>query len=107
MAQKGESGTGMAEFLRALEKSGYSTADMSALLQAKGGGDKLKNVSDEVRLEYYRAKNYYDDTDNSGSMNQEEFMAYVEKSGMKRSVANEIWDMIWTPGKKGSTSPYQ
>ena len=107
VAQKGENGTGMAEFLRALEKSGYSTADMGALLQAKGGGDKLKNVSDEVRLEYYRAKNNYDDADNSGSMNQEEFMAYVGKSGMKRSVANEIWNMIWTPGKKGSTSPYQ
>lgn len=107
VAQKGENGTGMAEFLRALEKSGYSTADMGALLQAKGGGDKLKNVSDEVRLEYYRAKNNYDDADNSGSMNQEEFMAYVGKSGMKRSVANEIWDMIWTPGKEGSTSPYQ
>lgn len=107
VAQKGENGTGMAEFLRALEKSGYSTADMGALLQAKGGGDKLKNVSDEVRLEYYRAKNYYADADNSGSMNQEEFMAYVGKSGMKRSVANEIWNMIWTPGKKGSTSPYQ
>lgn len=107
VAKKGENGTGMAEFLRALEKSGYSTADMGALLQAKGGGDKLKNVSDEVRLEYYRAKNYYADADNSGSMNQEEFMAYVGKSGMKRSVANEIWNMIWTPGKKGSTSPYQ
>lgn len=107
VTQKGENGTGMAEFLRALEKSGYSTADMGALLQAKGGGDKLKNVSDEVRLEYYRAKNYYADADNSGSMNQEEFMAYVGKSGMKRSVANEIWNMIWTPGKKGSTSPYQ
>lgn len=107
VAQKGENGTGMAEFLRALEKSGYSTADMGALLQAKGGGDKLKNVSDEVRLEYYRAKNNYADADNSGSMNQEEFMAYVGKSGMKRSVANEIWNMIWKPGKKGSTSPYQ
>lgn len=107
VAQKGENGTGMAEFLRALEKSGYSTADMGALLQAKGGGDKLKNMSDEVRLEYYRAKNYYDDTDSSGSMNQKEFMAYVEKSGMKRSIANEIWNMIWKPGKNGSTSPYQ
>lgn len=106
VAQKGENGTGMAEFLRALEKSGYSTEEQAALLQAKGGNSKLEKAEAETKISYYRAK-VYGDTDGNGSLSQSEFKAYVEKSGMKRSVANEIWDMIWTPGKEGSTSPYQ
>lgn len=96
----------MEDFLRALESSGYSTEEQGALLQAKGGNSKLEKTEAETRISYYRAK-VYGDTDGNGSLSQSEFKAYVEKSGMKRSVANEIWDMIWTPGKEGSTSPYQ
>lgn len=95
-----------ADFLEALEKSGYSTAEQSTLLQAKGGSDKLESASDEVRIGYYRAQ-AYGDQDGSGSLSQEEFKAYVKKSEMKRSVANEIWNILWKPGKSGSTSPYQ
>lgn len=106
-AKGGADGTvKMEDFLRALENSGYSTEEQAALLQAKGGNSKLEKAEAETRISYYRAK-VYGDTDGNGSLSQNEFKAYVEKSGMKRSVANEIWDMIWTPGKEGSTSPYQ
>lgn len=106
-AKGGADGTvKMEDFLRALENSGYSTEEQAALLQAKGGNSKLEKAEAETRISYYRAK-VYGDTDGNGSLSQSEFKAYVEKSGMKRSVANEIWDMIWTPGKEGSTSPYQ
>lgn len=106
-AKGGADGTvKMEDFLRALENSGYSTEEQAALLQAKGGNSKLEKAEAETRISYYRAK-VYGDTDGNGSLSQSEFKAYVEKSGMKRSVANEIWNMIWTPGKEGSTSPYQ
>ena len=106
-AKEGADGTvKMEDFLRALESSGYSTEEQAALLQAKGGNSKLEKAEAETRISYYRAK-VYGDTDENGSMSQSEFKDYVAKSGMKRSVANEIWDMIWTPGKEGSTSPYQ
>ena len=106
-AKEGADGTvKMEDFLRALESSGYSTEEQAALLQAKGGNSKLEKAEAETRISYYRAK-AYGDTDENGSLSQSEFKDYVAKSGMKRSVANEIWDMIWTPGKKGSTSPYQ
>lgn len=110
VTQKAKAGTDgavkMEAFLRALESSGYSTEEQAALLQAKGGNSKLEKAEAETRISYYRAK-VYGDTDGNGSLSQSEFKAYVEKSGMKRSVANEIWNMIWTPGKEGSTSPYQ
>lgn len=96
----------MEDFLRALESGGYSTEEQGALLQAKGGNSKLEKAKAETRISYYRAQ-VYGDTNGNGSLSQSEFKAYVEKSGMKRSVANEIWNMIWTPGKEGSTSPYQ
>ena len=96
----------MADFVRALEESDCTEAEQSALLQAKGGSAALENVSDEVRMAYYRASAHYTDADGSGSMNQAEFEAYVAKNGMKHSVANEVWDILWKPGKKGSTSPY-
>lgn len=106
-AKEGADGTvKMEDFLRALESSGYSTEEQAALLQAKGGNSKLEKAEAETRISYYRAK-VYGDTDENGSLSQSEFKDYVAKSGMKRSVANEIWDMIWTPGKEGSTSPYQ
>nr|DAU43579.1 MAG TPA: PolyVal ADP-Ribosyltransferase [Ackermannviridae sp.] len=106
-AKGGADGTvKMEDFLRALESSGYSTEEQAALLQAKGGNSKLEKAKAETRISYYRAQ-VYGDTNGNGSLSQSEFKAYVEKSGMKRSVANEIWDMIWTPGKEGSTSPYQ
>lgn len=106
-AKGGADGTvKMEDFLRALENSGYSTEEQAALLQAKGGNSKLEKAEAETRISYYRAQ-VYGDTNGNGSLSQSEFKAYVEKSGMKRSVANEIWDMIWTPGKEGSTSPYQ
>lgn len=108
--QKAKGGTDgtvkMEDFLRALESSGYSTEEQGALLQAKGGNGKLEKAKAETRISYYRAQ-VYGDTNGNGSLSQSEFKAYVEKSGMKRSVANEIWNMIWTPGKKDSTSPYQ
>lgn len=108
--QKAKGGTDgtvkMEDFLRALESSGYSTEEQGTLLQAKGGNGKLEKAKAETRISYYRAQ-VYGDTNGNGSLSQSEFKAYVEKSGMKRSVANEIWDMIWTPGKEGSTSPYQ
>ena len=108
--QKAKGGTDgtvkMEDFLRTLENSGYSTEEQAALLQAKGGNSKLEKAEVETRISYYRAQ-VYGDTNGNGSLSQSEFKAYVEKSGMKRSVANEIWDMIWTPGKEGSTSPYQ
>ena len=110
VTQKTKGGTDgtvkMEDFLRALESSGYSTEEQGALLQAKGGNGKLEKAKAETRISYYRAQ-VYGDTNGNGSLSQSEFKAYVEKSGMKRSVANEIWDMIWTPGKEGSTSPYQ
>ena len=106
-AKGGADGTvKMEDFLRALESSGYSTEEQGALLQAKGGNGKLEKAKAETRISYYRAQ-VYGDTNGNGSLSQSEFKAYVEKSGMKRSIANEIWDMIWTPGKEGSTSPYQ
>ena len=96
----------MEDFLRALESSGYSTEEQAALLQAKGGNSKLEKAKAETRISYYRAK-VYGDTDGNGSLSQSEFKDYVAKSGMSRSTADEIWNMLWAPGENGSSSPYQ
>ena len=106
-AKGGADGTvKMEAFLRALESSGYSTEEQGALLQAKGGNSKLEKIKAETRISYYRAK-VYGDTDGNGSLSQSEFKDYVAKSGMSRSTADEIWNMLWAPGENGSSSPYQ
>ena len=106
-AKGGADGTvKMEDFLRALENSGYSTEEQAALLQAKGGNSKLEKAEAETRISYYRTM-AYGDTNGNGSLSQSEFKAYVEKSGMSRSTADEIWNMLWAPGKTGSSSPYR
>lgn len=110
VTQKAKAGTDgavkMEAFLRALESSGYSTEEQAALLQAKGGNSKLEKAKAETRISYYRAQ-VYGDTNGNGSLSQSEFKDYVEKSGMSRSTADEIWNMLWAPGKTGSSSPYR
>ena len=110
VTQKAKGGTDgtvkMEDFLRALESSGYSTEEQGALLQAKGGNSKLEKAKAETRISYYRAQ-VYGDTNGNGSLSQSEFKAYVAKSGMSRSTADEIWNMLWAPGKTGSSSPYR
>lgn len=106
-AKGGADGTvKMEAFLRALESSGYSTEEQGALLQAKGGNSKLEKAKAETRISYYRAQ-VYGDTNGNGSLSQSEFKDYVEKSGMSRSTADEIWNMLWAPGENGSSSPYR
>ena len=106
-AKGGADGTvKMEDFLRALESSGYSTEEQAALLQAKGGNSKLEKAKAETRISYYRAQ-VYGDTNGNGSLSQSEFKDYVAKSGMSRSIADEIWNMLWAPGENGSSSPYQ
>ena len=106
-AKGGADGTvKMEDFLRALESSGYSTEEQGALLQAKGGNSKLEKANAETRISYYRAQ-VYGDTNGNGSLSQSEFKNYVAKSGMSRSTADEIWNMLWAPGKTGSSSPYR
>lgn len=108
--QKAKGGTDgavkMEAFLRALESSGYSTEEQAALLQAKGGNSKLEKAKAETRISYYRAQ-VYGDTNGNGSLSQSEFKDYVAKSGMSRSTADEIWNMLWAPGENGSSSPYR
>ena len=110
VTQKSKAGTDgavkMEAFLRALESSGYSTEEQAALLQAKGGNSKLEKAKAETRISYYRAR-AYGDTNGNGSLSQSEFKNYVAKSGMSRSTADEIWNMLWAPGKTGSSSPYR
>lgn len=110
VAQKAKAGTDgavkMEAFLRALESSGYSTEEQATLLQAKGGNSKLEKAKAETRISYYRAR-AYGDTNGNGSLSQSEFKNYVAKSGMSRSTADEIWNMLWAPGKTGSSSPYR
>lgn len=106
-AKGGADGTvKMEDFLRALESSGYSTEEQGALLQAKGGNGKLEKAKAETRISYYRAQ-VYGDTNGNGSLSQSEFKNYVAKSGMSRSTADEIWNMLWAPGENGSSSPYR
>lgn len=106
-AKEGADGTvKMEDFLRALESSGYSTEEQGALLQAKGGNSKLEKAKAETRISYYRAQ-VYGDTNGNGSLSQSEFKDYVENSGMSRSTADEIWNMLWAPGENGSSSPYR
>ena len=93
-AKGGADGTvKMEAFLRALESSGYSTEEQAALLQAKGGNSKLEKAKAETRISYYRAQ-VYGDTNGNGSLSQSEFKDYVAKSGMSRSTADEIWNML-------------
>lgn len=110
VTQKAKAGTDgtvkMEAFLRALESSGYSTEEQGALLQAKGGNGKLEKAKAETRISYYRAQ-VYGDTNGNGSLSQSEFKGYVAKSGMSRSTADEIWNMLWAPGENGSSSPYR
>ena len=110
VTQKAKAGTDgavkMEAFLRALESSGYSTEEQAALLQAKGGNSKLEKAKAETRISYYRAR-AYGDTNGNGSLSQSEFKNYVAKSGMSRSTADEIWNMLWAPGENGSSSPYR
>ncbi len=110
VTQKAKGGTDgavkMEAFLRALESSGYSTEEQGALLQAKGGNSKLEKAKAETRISYYRAQ-VCGDTNGNGSLSQSEFKDYVAKSGMSRSIADEIWNMLWAPGENGSSSPYQ
>lgn len=110
VTQKAKAGTDgavkMEAFLRALESSGYSTEEQGVLLQAKGENSKLEKAKAETRISYYRAR-VYGDTDGNGSLSQSEFKDYVAKSGMSRGTADEIWNMLWAPGKTGSSSPYR
>ena len=97
----GKSDNDSKNFYNAVTGSAYSKALKSALLQAKNGNPKLENASADQILAYYGASTQAD-TDGNSRLSQDEFKAYVQKSGMSRSAAAYVWSIRWPKG----SNPY-
>ena len=97
----GKSDNDSKNFYNAVTGSAYSKSLKSALLQAKNGNSKLKNASADQILSYYGASTQAD-TDGNSRVSQDEFKAYVQKSGMSRSAAAYVWSIRWPKG----SNPY-
>ena len=90
----GKSDNDSKNFYNAVIGSGYSKSLKSALLQAKNGNSKLVDASADQILAYYGASAQAD-TDGNSRVSQDEFKAYVQKSGMSRSAAAYVWSIRW------------
>ena len=90
----GKSDNDFKNFYNAVTGSSYSKSLKSALLQAKNGNSKLENASADQILAYYGASTQAD-TDGNSRVSQDEFKAYVQKSGMSRSAAAYVWSIRW------------
>lgn len=97
----GKSDSDSKNFYNAVTGSGYSKSLKSALLQAKNGNSKLVDASADQILAYYGASTQAD-TDGNSRVSQDEFKAYVQKSGMSRSAAAYVWSIRWPKG----SNPY-
>lgn len=97
----GKSDNDFKNFYNAVTGSGYSKSLKSALLQAKNGNSKLVDASADQILAYYGASTQAD-TDGNSRVSQDEFKAYVQKSGMSRSAAAYVWSIRWPKG----SNPY-
>ena len=97
----GKSDNDFKNFYNAVTGSSYSKSLKSALLQAKNGNSKLENASADQILAYYGASTQAD-TDGNSRVSQDEFKAYVQKSGMSRSAAAYVWSIRWPKG----SNPY-
>lgn len=90
----GKSDNDSKNFYNAVTGSAYSKSLKSALLQAKNGNSKLVDASADQILAYYGASTQAD-TDGNSRVSQDEFKAYVQKSGMSRSAAAYVWSIRW------------
>nr|DAR17114.1 MAG TPA: protein of unknown function (DUF5401) [Caudoviricetes sp.] len=97
----GKSDNDSKNFYNAVTGSAYSKSLKSALLQAKNGNSKLVDASADQILAYYGASAQAD-TDGNSRVSQDEFKAYVQKSGMSRSAAAYVWSIRWPK----SSNPY-
>lgn len=97
----GKSDNDFKNFYNAVTGSAYSKSLKSALLQAKNGNSKLENANADQILAYYGASTQAD-TDGNSRVSQDEFKAYVQKSGMSRSAAAYVWSIRWPK----SSNPY-
>lgn len=97
----GKSDNDSKNFYNAVTGSAYSKSLKSALLQAKNGNSKLVDASADQILAYYGASTQAD-TDGNSRVSQDEFKAYVQKSGMSRSAAAYVWSIRWPKG----SNPY-
>lgn len=94
----GKSDNDSKNFYNAVTGSGYSKSLKSALLQAKNGNSKLVDASADQILAYYGASAQAD-TDGNSRVSQDEFNAYVQKSGMSQSAAAYVWSIRWPKGR--------
>lgn len=94
----GKSDKDSKNFYNAVTGSAYSKSLKSALLQAKNGNSKLVDASADQILAYYGASAQAD-TDGNSRVSQDEFKAYVRKSGMSQSAAAYVWSIRWPKGR--------
>ena len=97
----GKSDNDSKNFYNAVTGSSCSKSLKSALLQAKNGNSKLENANADQILAYYGSSTQAD-TDGNSRVSQDEFKAYVQKSGMSRSAAAYVWSIRWPKG----SNPY-